>query len=69
MPEDLIVSNPNVMMGKPVVKGTRITVELILTKLAGGETVEQILEAHPRLTREGVQAAFEYEAPQDTMFD
>ena len=43
------VSNPNVMMGKPVIVGTRITVELILEKLAAGETVEQILEAHPRL--------------------
>lgn len=62
MLENLIVSNPKVMMGKPVVAGTRITVELILTKLAGGETVEQILEAHPRLTREGVQAALAFAA-------
>lgn len=45
------------MMGKPVVAGTRITVELILEKLAAGETVEQLLEAHPRLTRAGIQAA------------
>ena len=45
----MIVSNPDVMMGKPVIAGTRITVELILEKLAAGETVEQILEAHPRL--------------------
>ena len=52
-----IVSDPAVMMGKLVVVGTRITVELILEKLAAGETVEQILEAHPRLTREAVQAA------------
>lgn len=59
---DLIVSDPKVMLGKPVVKGTRITVELILTKLAGGETIEQILEAHPRLTREGVQAALAFAA-------
>jgi len=50
------------MMGKPVVRGTRITVELILDKLAAGETVEQILQAHPRLTREGVQAALAYAA-------
>jgi uncharacterized protein (DUF433 family) len=47
------------MMGKPVVAGTRITVELILEKLAAGETMEQLLEAHPRLTREGIQAALE----------
>ena len=48
------------MMGKPVVAGTRITVELILEKLAAGETVEQLLEAHPRLTREGIQAALSF---------
>ena len=42
------------MMGKPVVAGTRITVELILEKLAAGETVEQILDAHPRLNREAI---------------
>jgi uncharacterized protein DUF433 len=45
------------MMGKPVIAGTRITVELILEKLAAGETAEQLLEAHPRLTREGILAA------------
>ena len=45
------------MMGKPVIAGTRITVELILEKLAAGETVQQILEAQPRLTREAIQAA------------
>jgi uncharacterized protein (DUF433 family) len=55
--ERLIVSDPAVMMGKPVVRGTRITVELILEKLAAGETIEQLLEAHPRLTREGIIAA------------
>ncbi len=48
------------MMGKPVVAGTRITVELILEKLAAGETVEQILDSHPRLTREAVSAALHY---------
>ena len=46
----MIVSDPAIMMGKPVISGTRITVELILEKLAAGETVEQILDAHPRLT-------------------
>ena len=59
MQRRLIVSDPTVMMGKPVVAGTRITVELILEKLAAGETVEQILDAHPRLTREAIQAALE----------
>jgi len=53
----LIVSDPAVMMGKPVVAGTRIMVELILEKLDSGETIEQILEAHPRLSRPGVLAA------------
>lgn len=57
MHKQLIVSDPSVMMGKPVIAGTRITVELILDKLAAGETVEQILAAHPRLTHEAVRAA------------
>ncbi len=61
-PTKLVVSNPSVMMGKPVIAGTRITVELILEKLAAGETVEQILDAHPRLTREGIQAALAFAA-------
>jgi len=45
------------MVGKPVIRGTRITVELILNKLAAGQTVEQILEDYPHLTREGIRAA------------
>jgi uncharacterized protein (DUF433 family) len=60
--EEWIVSDPKVMMGKPVVAGTRITVELILEKLAAGETIEQLLEAHPRLTRESIQAALAFAA-------
>ena len=60
MREQWIVSDPNVMMGKPVVAGTRITVELILEKLSAGETVEQILDAHPRLSREAIQAALAF---------
>ena len=47
----LIQSHPDIMMGKPVVAGTRITVELILEKLAAGKSIEQIVEAHPHLTR------------------
>jgi uncharacterized protein (DUF433 family) len=50
------------MMGKPVIAGTRITVELILEKLGAGEPVEQILEAHPRLTREAILAAQSFAA-------
>jgi len=60
MYESLIRSDPSVMMGKPVVAGTRITVELILEKLGAGETIEQILASHPRLTREGVLAAIRF---------
>lgn len=60
MQKQWIVSNPTVMMGKPVIAGTRITVELILEKLAAGETVEQVLDAHPRLTREAVFAAIAF---------
>jgi uncharacterized protein (DUF433 family) len=62
MPEALITSDPKIMMGKPVVSGTRITVELILEKLAAGETIEQILSAHPRLTPEGIRAAIGFAA-------
>ena len=57
-----IVTDPKFMMGKPVVAGTRITVELILEKLAAGETVEQIVQAHPRLTEGGVRAALRFAA-------
>lgn len=60
MEKKLVVSDPAVMMGKPVIAGTRITVELILEKLATGETIEQILDAHPRLTREEIQAALAF---------
>lgn len=49
-------------MGKPVVRGTRITVESILERLAAGESVEQLLESHPRLTREAVLAAIDFAA-------
>ena len=62
MNQSLIKSDPAVMMGKPVVAGTRITVELILEKLAAGESVEQVLEAHPRLTKEAVLAAIAFAA-------
>jgi uncharacterized protein (DUF433 family) len=62
MSHNLIQSDPDVMTGKPVVRGTRITVETILRKLSRGESIEQILESHPRLTRESVLAALEYAA-------
>lgn len=59
---DFIECDPKVMMGKPVVRGTRITVEHILEKLGAGETIEQVLAAHPRLSREAVLAAIEFGA-------
>jgi uncharacterized protein (DUF433 family) len=60
--KNLIVSDPKVMMGKPCITGTRITVELILDALSAGETVQQILEEYPFLTKEGIQAALSFAA-------
>jgi len=57
-----IESRSDVMMGKPVVKGTRVTVELLLDKLAEGETEAQILAAHPRLIAEDIHAALAFAA-------
>lgn len=62
MGEPLIVSDPKVMMGKPVIAGTRVTVELILGKLGSGESIDQLLESHPRLTREAILAALRFAA-------
>jgi uncharacterized protein (DUF433 family) len=62
MPQPLITSDPKIMMGKPVIAGTRITVELVLEKLAAGETFEQILSEHQRLTLEGIRAAIAFAA-------
>jgi uncharacterized protein (DUF433 family) len=57
-----IERNPSVMMGKPIIKGTRITVELIMRKFAGGYTIEKLLGSYPHLTQEQVFAAFQYAA-------
>jgi len=54
--------NPQVMMGKPIIRGTRITVELILRKLAEGETEAELLEDYPHLTPEDIRAAIAYGA-------
>jgi len=54
--------NPDIMFGKPVIKGTRITVEHILYKLGAGLTPEQILEDHPHLEIEDIHAAQKYAA-------
>ena len=57
-----IVSDPEVMLGKHVVRGTRITIENILDRLAAGETIDQVLEAHPRLSREAITSALAFAA-------
>lgn len=62
MTHDRILIDPNIMFGKPVIKGTRITVELILRKLAGGMDVEAIMEDHPHLTPKDIYAAAAYAA-------
>jgi len=59
---EMIVSDPKIMMGKPVIRGTRITVESIVERLGAGESVETIVAAHPRLTREAVLAAVAFAA-------
>jgi uncharacterized protein (DUF433 family) len=54
--------NPAVMLGKPVIRGTRIPVELLLRKLSEGATENDLLDAYPRLTRQDIQAALAYAA-------
>lgn len=55
-----IHSDPEILGGKPVIKGTRISVELILENVAFGRTVEQLLHSYPHLTRDQVLAALQY---------
>ncbi len=57
-----IRSDPSIMMGKPTIVDTRITVELILEKLAAGETEQQILSEHTRLSGEAIRAALAFAA-------
>jgi uncharacterized protein (DUF433 family) len=59
---DRIEINPKVMLGKPVIRGTRVPVELILRKLGEGAAESDLLEAYPRLGREDIQAALLYAA-------
>ena len=54
--------NPDIMLGKPTVKGTRITVEIILRKLSEGASEKELLEAYPHLKREDILAALSYGA-------
>ena len=62
MEHPLIARNPHIMLGKPVIKGTRLTVELLMRKLGDGFTVTDILEMYPNLRLEQIQAAFTYSA-------
>jgi len=57
-----VISDPSIMLGKPVIAGTRITVELILEKLAAGESEQQILSAHPHLPKDSVRVALAFAA-------
>ena len=59
---DHVELNPKIMMGKPVIRGTRITVELILRRLSEGTNERQLLNAHPRLQKEDIKAALVYAA-------
>ena len=59
---DRIEVNPEIMLGKPVIRGTRIPVELVLRKLSEGMTEADLLDAYPRLTRLDIQAALAYAA-------
>lgn len=60
--KERITTDPNIMLGKLVIKGTRITVELILRKLSEGMTIDELLEAYPHLTKEDILAALSYSA-------
>ena len=59
---DRVEINPGVMLGKPVIRGTRIPVELLLRKLSEGASESELLKAYPRLVREDIQAAIGYAA-------
>jgi uncharacterized protein (DUF433 family) len=62
MPTDRIALDPKIMLGKPVIRGTRITVELILRKIAEGATNDQLLAAYPHLSVDDIKAALTYAA-------
>lgn len=62
MAQDRIVVDPRVMLGKPVVRGTRIPIELLLRKLSEGASFDDLLDAYPRLTTEDILASIAYAA-------
>lgn len=62
-----IIIDPKILVGKPVIKGTRIPVYLVLNLLANGKTIEEITDDYPELTKEDVMAAIGYDASHDTL--
>jgi len=58
--KERIISDKNILMGKPVIKGTRISVEYILDRLANGWSEEMILKSYPFITKEDILAVFSY---------
>lgn len=58
--QERIISDKNILLGKPVIKGTRISVEFILDRLANGWTEQTLLASYPHLTKEDLQAVFSY---------
>lgn len=64
MVEEWIVCDPQVLSGKPIIKGTRISVAIILQCIASGMSIDDILRGYPTLTKEGILSAFEFAARQ-----
>ena len=62
---ELIISDPQILVGKPVIRGTRLTVEYILNLLENGESVEDILKEYPGLTAEDIRACLSYTSNRD----
>lgn len=62
MRDGAIVSDPNLSLGRPVIGGTRLTVEFVLEELGAGVSIADLLAAHPRLTEAGIRAALRHAA-------
>ncbi len=60
--KDKIVSTPDILLGKPIIKGTRISVEIILKKLSEGQTIDDLLNAFPNIKKDDIMACLEYSA-------
>ncbi|MEO8148511.1 MAG: DUF433 domain-containing protein [Bacteroidia bacterium] len=58
--QQYITADPKILYGKPAIKGTRISVDLVLEKLSYGETIEQLLESYPHINREQILACLSY---------